>query len=73
LYLTIEVLESSGMDIEANNIYILDTETIIRQIDLIENCPILNNVIILQTILEEIKNRFPIKIIISKFKGSESV
>ena len=35
------------MDIENNIVYILDSETFLKQIDLIENCPILNNVIIL--------------------------
>ena len=39
-------------------IYMLDADTIINQIDLIENCPILNNVVILQTIVEEVRNRY---------------
>lgn len=41
------VIETSKMDIENNIVYILDTETLLKQIDLIENCPILNNVIVL--------------------------
>ena len=42
---------------EENIIYLLDTETYLRQIDLIENCPILNNVIVLQTVLEELRDK----------------
>jgi len=38
-------------------IYVIDTDTYLKQIDLIENCPILSNVIVFQTILEDLKDK----------------
>mmetsp|Transcript_19753 Transcript_19753/g.16924 ORF Transcript_19753/g.16924 Transcript_19753/m.16924 type:complete len:125 (+) Transcript_19753:23-397(+) len=42
---------------ESNIIYIIDLDAFTKQIDLIENCKVLNNVIVLQTILEEIRRK----------------
>lgn len=41
-------------------------ETVLNQIDLIQNCPVLVNVVIFQTIIEEIKRRYKLLIIFSK-------
>lgn len=42
------------MQLETDNekhIYILDYEIILNQLDVIENCPLFKNVVILQTVL----------------------
>ena len=40
-------------------IFILDLETSLNQMDLIQNCPILKNVVIFQTVIEEVNARNP--------------
>lgn len=42
---------------QSNIVYVIDTDTYLHQIDLIENCPILSNVIVFQTILEELREK----------------
>lgn len=48
-------LENVEMDLENKTIFILDSQTFLGLMDLVENCPVLNNVLVLQTVLEEIK------------------
>ena len=40
-------------------VYILDLETFMNQIDLIQNCPVLQNVVVFQTVFEELALRKP--------------